>query len=226
MDRRSLVVGGGAAALAAGLASVGNVRTQAAAAAGIGAEPASTADHARRFLASFNVELGLVNPDAAQGNLKESIAAYQASAPRDPDAEDLHAWAKHRLADLTGTGTFETVLRIPQSQTVLSFGFLLYTQHQEVRLPMITQRMSVPATLANLEPDFFPELLNQIEIKRASSRDFASQLQAGAGELDRLVAAVSKGPAASARQDRGLEGATLAILIFCAVGIYAELKGE
>src|SRR5687767_9394183 len=121
MNRRSLVVGGGAAALAAGLAGVGNVRTPAAAAAGIGAEPTSTAEHARRFLASFNVDLGLVNPDTAQGNLKESVAAYQASAPRDPNAEDLHAWAKDRLADLTGTGTFETVLRNPQSQSVLAF---------------------------------------------------------------------------------------------------------
>jgi len=27
-------------------------------------------------------------------------------------------------------------------------------------------------------------------------------------------------------QDRGLEGVTLTILIFCAVGIYAELKGQ
>ena len=226
MDRRSLVVGGGAAALAAGLAGVGNVRTQAAAAAGIGAEPTSTADHARRFLASFSIDLGLVNPEAAQSNLKESIAAYQASAPRDPNAEDLHAWAKQRLADLTGTGSFETVLRIPQSQTLLAFGFLVYTQHQEVRLPAITQRMSVPTTLAILEPDFFPELLNQIEIKSACLPAFVNQLQAGASALDRLVTEVSKGSVTMAMQDRGLEGVTLTILIFCAVGIYAELKGE
>jgi hypothetical protein len=86
--------------------------------------------------------------------------------------------------------------------------------------------MSVPITLAKLEPDFFPELLNQIEIKSASSQVFVNQLQAGATELDRLVAEVSKGSATSAMQDHGLEGATLAILIFCAVGIYAELKGK
>jgi hypothetical protein len=226
MDRRSLIVGGGAAAVAAGLAGVGNVRTQPAAAAGIGAEPTSTADHARRFVESFDVNLGLVNPDAAQGNLKESITVYQASAPRDPNAEDLHAWSKRRLADLSGTDTFETVLHVPQSQTLLAFGFLLYTQHQEVPLPTVTQRMSVPFTLARLEPDFFPEALNQIEIKSSGSQAFANQLQAGAGELDQLVAEASKGPGVAAMQDRGLEGVTLTILIFCAVGIYAELKGE
>jgi len=87
--------------------------------------------------------------------------------------------------------------------------------------------MPVPATLATLEPDFFRELVNLIEIQRDSSQAFGDQLQAGSAELDRLAAEVSNGSATSAMGDnRGLEGATLTILIFCAVAAYAEWKGK
>jgi hypothetical protein len=185
---------GGAAALA--VAATGGISPAAASVAGDG--PTSTADHARRVLEFVDVDLGLVDPDGAQRRMQESLATYEASDPRDREADDLYAWIRQRIADLVGAGSSEAaVTEIPQTRALLAFAFLVYTQHQDVRPPTITRSMPVPTVLARLEPDFFPELLSQIDAKGKRSPAFAGALQAGAAGLDRLVATVSNGPAIS-----------------------------
>jgi hypothetical protein len=192
MDRRSLVLGGGAAAIAA---AVAGGRILSAEASTTTAGPTSTADHARRVLELVNVDIGLVNPSGAKRLLEESLAVFQASAPRDPNANDLDAWARSRIADLTGTDSFEAAVKeIPQTRTLLAFGFLSYTQHQDRRQPKIIRSMPVPAALANLEPDFFPELLGQINAKVKGSTTFANELRTSSAELDQFVATVSMAP--------------------------------
>jgi hypothetical protein len=191
MDRRSLVVAGGVAAIAA--VAGGTILPTAASA--LGAEPTSTADHARRVLELVNVDLGLVNPIGVRGKLVESLATYRASAPRDPNANDLHAWVRQRIADLTGTDSFKAaVTELPQTRTLLAFGFLSFTQHQDRRIPRITRSMPVPTVLAKLELDFFPELLSQINAKIGKSAPFANDLAASSSELDQFIATTSIEP--------------------------------
>lgn len=228
MDRRSLVVGGGAAAIATALGAVANGRNSPASASTIGAGPTSTADHAQGFLENLDVELGLVDADAAQRMMTDSFGVYLASDPRDPKANDLHAWAQQRIADLTGTDDIEAaVTKIPQTRKLLATSFLIYTQQKDLQLPKITRSMSVPARLVKLEPDFFPELLRQIDAKSESSRGFADLLQAGSAELDRFLATVSDDFATSATAtNRGLEGATLVALVFIAVAAIVEKRNK
>jgi hypothetical protein len=165
------------------------------AASAFGAEPTSTADHARRVLELVNVDLGLVNLGDARRKLAESLAAYRASAARDPSADDLHAWARQRLAALTGTDSFKAaVTELPQTRTLLAFGFLSLTQHQDRRLPRITRSMPVPTVLAKLEPDFLPELLSQVSAELKKSAAFATDLTASSSELDQFIATTSIEP--------------------------------
>lgn len=182
MDRRSLVVG------AAALAAVAGTRISAAQASTIDTETLSTIAHARQVLERLNPDLGLVNPEGAKLQLLESFAAYDASAPRDPAANDLEAWTRQRFTNLTGTDSLETALDNLQSRSLLAFGFALHTQLQNGTLPAIARSEPVPAGLERLEPDFFPELLRQIGIRARSTPAFADLLQAGAAELDQVSA--------------------------------------
>jgi hypothetical protein len=182
MDRRSLVVG------AAALAAVAGTRISAAQASTIGAATTSTVAHARQVLEQVDLDLGLVNPEGAQLQLMDSFDAYDASAPREPAANDLEGWTRQRFADLTGTGSLETALGNPQTRTLLAFGFVVHTQHQDRQLPEVARSVPVPAGLARLEPDFFPELVRQIGIRTRSTPAFADLLQASAAKLDDVAA--------------------------------------
>lgn len=188
MDRRSLIVGGGAAALA--VAAGGIIQPAAASADGTTA----TTNHARRVLELVNVDRGLVDPDGARRHLAESLATYTASAPRDPDADDLNAWVRRRIASLTGTDSVEAaVYKIPETRELLAFGFLSYTQRQDRPQPKITRSMPVPAVLTNLEPDFLPELLRQVRGKAKASVPFASELRTSSDHLTNFITAEDTG---------------------------------
>ncbi len=186
MDRRTLVVGGGVAALAA-------VATGTAAAAASPARRLTTSEHARRVLGTVNVDLGLADIEGARRRLAEGIAAYQASAPRDPNARDLYAWAERRVADLTGRRDAfgDVMLQIPQTRALLAFALLFTTQHLGRKPLPISQSMPVPTVLARLETDFLPELAGLIEAEGKSRREFAELIDAAAAELDRFVPPVS-----------------------------------
>ena len=204
MDRRSLVVG------AAALAAVAGTRISAAQASTIDTATTSTVAHARQVLELLNLDLGLVNPEGAKLRVLDSFAAYDVSAPRDPAANDLEAWARQRFADLTGTGSLETALDNLLSRDLLAFGFVLHTQHQDAPLPAFTRSELVPAGLTRLEPDFFPELSRQIGIRIRSTPAFADLLQAGAAELDQV--------AAKKKNQQPSRGMLLAMFIVLIVG--------
>ncbi|WP_433788701.1 hypothetical protein [Actinoplanes sp. CA-252034] len=180
MNRRGLIVGGGAAALAATIMP---------AAASAATDPA-TAQHARRVLNLVNADLGAVDPEGATRLLEASLADYAESAPRDPDADDLLAWVQRRIAHLTGTDSIEAaVKRNPETRTLLAFGYLSYTQRQDRPQPRIARSMPVPAVLANLEPDFLPELLRQVQSRARTSAAFATALGTGSDHMTQLIVA-------------------------------------
>lgn len=182
MNRRSLIVAGGAAALAA--TTTGPALPAAASTTGAGT---ATAAHARRVLGLVNADLGLANPIGLNRLLEASLADYVASAPRDPAAADLNAWLRRRLVSLAGTDSFlDAATKIPQTRELLAFGLLSYSQRQDGRQPKIARGMPVPAVLANLEPDFLPELLRQVEAKTRTSPPFVSGLQSGTDHLTQL----------------------------------------
>lgn len=220
MDRRKLIVGGSAAAVAATLAVMAGKGIPLAAASTIDAEPTSTADHARRVLNLVDVDLGLVNPAGLQNQLEQGCAAYLASpAPRDTEptvATDMEAWTAQRMVDLCGSDSFEAVTEIPQTRTLLAFGLLACSQHQEGEPPQTYRGMPVPAVLEALEADFFPVLLDQIGVKSNGSPSFANALQASSAELDRVVATLAEIQSAS-MQARSLSRTQVAALIFVVV---------
>ena len=185
MDRRTLIVGGGAAALAA--AAAGTILPAQASATDAGA---ATAEHARRVLNLVDADLGLIYPGGTTRRLAESLGTYASSPPRDPNANDLTAWVQQRIANLTGTNSIMAAVKdIPQTQTLLSFGFLSYTQHQDSPQREIVRSMPVPAVLANLETDFLPELLRQVEAKAKASVPFANALQTSSDHLTSFITA-------------------------------------
>jgi hypothetical protein len=221
MDRRKLIVGGSAAAVAAALAAMAGKGIPLAAASTIDVGPRSTADHARRVLGLVDVDRGLVNPAGLQSQFEQGCAAYLASpAPRDTEptgANDMEAWTAQRMVDLCGTDAFEAATEIPQTRTLLAFGLLACSQRQEGEPPAIARGMPVPAVLEALEADFFPVLLDQIDAKSNGSPSFANALQASAGELDRLVATLTEIEPAS-MQARSLSRTQIAALIIIVVG--------
>jgi hypothetical protein len=190
MDRRKLIVGGGAAAVAATLAAVAG-RGIPAGASTTDTAPTSTADHARRVLDLVDVELGLVNPNGLRGQCAQSLAASQASfAQREDDpvvTNNLDAWLRQRMVDLCGTDSYDVA--VPQTRTLLAFSFLAYSQNQDIPPPQVDPDMPVPTVLQALEPDFLPILLDQINAKSGTSPAFANALQASSAELDQIVAA-------------------------------------
>jgi hypothetical protein len=126
--------------------------------------------------------------------------------------------------DLTGTDSSgAALLKAPQTRALLSFGFLAYSQYQDLRPPKIARSMPVPPVLATLEPDFFPELLGQIEVKTKGSPAFANQLKASSSELDRFVATLSGGAMLSggatvaAQPTHPTDGDILNFLVFAVV---------
>jgi hypothetical protein len=190
MDRRRLLVSGGAAAVAATIVAVVGRGTPA---LGDGA-PVSTADHARLVLDQVNLDLGLVNPTGLQGQFEQSFAASQTFfAQRDPDqpiTNDLDGWLRQRMLDLCGTDSYAVaVTEVPETRTLLAFSFLACSQNQDGSLPtQIDPGMPVPSVAQNLEPDFFPVLLGQINDKSNASPDFADALQASSAALDQIIA--------------------------------------
>ncbi|GIE78615.1 hypothetical protein Aph02nite_45650 [Actinoplanes philippinensis] len=184
MDRRKLIVGGGAAALAAVTAA-----TILPAGASAAADTATT-QHARRVLNLVDADLGAVDLDGATRLFKAGLTGYLASAPRDPDADDLLAWLKTRIKNLTGTDSIEAAVKqIPETRTLLAFAFLHYTQSQSRPQPKIARSMPVPAVLANLEPGFLPELLRQVQAKARTSPSFADALQISSDHVAQLIVA-------------------------------------
>jgi hypothetical protein len=207
MERRKLIIGGGAAAVATTLGALA------------GASPARASEiaHARQTLSGVDVDLGLVNLEGARSRLKESFAAYDVSAPRDPMATDLHAWVDRRIADLTGIkDSFASANELAMTRTLLAFGFVAYTHYQHITLPTIARSMPVPTVLSKLEPDFFSELHRQIDTSIRNSRTFASQLQTSSTELDRLLTEGS-GVMASLRREDIVYAACLIFVIVVAV---------
>jgi hypothetical protein len=189
MDRRKFVVGGGAAAVATTLTAVSGAATPAVAASTIGTGPTSTADHVQRVLNEVNPELGLVDPAGLQRQFERSYAEFLASAPRDPNANDLDAWIRQRMVEVCGTDSYvAAVTQVPQARLLLAFSFLAYSQHQETPFPTLSQGMRVPIVLRVLEPDFLTVLLQQLNERCSTSREFASALLATSAELDRIFA--------------------------------------
>jgi hypothetical protein len=168
---------------------------------------------------------GLINSEGVQAKLDESFATYLAAAPRDPKADDLHAWAETRLTDLTGAEMFKNALDIPETKTLMSFGFMVYSQHQDVRLE-VSRSMPVPTALSKLEPDFFPELLHQIEVNCLTSRAFGDQLVAAGAEVERFVARASSTGTASMMRDesRALYAVTVVIIVFAGIASWVNSK--
>jgi hypothetical protein len=195
MDRRKLIVGGGAAALGAMLVSVSGRGTPAAASAA----PVSTAAHAQSVLDLVDVDLGLVNPAGLRSQFQESYATCQATFAK-PDVEisvldDLDAWIRERTFDLCGTDSYEVaVTEAPAARTLVAFSFLAYSQNQDVAIPQIESGMPVPAMLKNLEPDFLPVLVGQINDKSNASPAFAGALQASLDEVDQMIAQNQQDP--------------------------------
>jgi len=193
MDRRKLIVGGGAAAVVATVAAVAGQGLARAAASTIADVPTTTADHARLVLDQVDADLGLVNPAGLHDQLTQSYLACQASfAQRDQDpvvTYDLDAWMRQRMVDLCGTDSYiAAVTEIPQTRTLLGFSFLAYSQRQDATLPPVDPTMAVPTVLQNLEPDFLPVLLGQIDDKRQSTLAFAAALESSTAMLDQIVA--------------------------------------
>ncbi|GIH09745.1 hypothetical protein Rhe02_78120 [Rhizocola hellebori] len=216
MDRRKFVVGGSAAAVAVTLGAV--------AGGGVaGAEPTSAAEHARRVLDQVDVDAGLVNPDGLRRQFEQSYEAFLASAPRDPEANDLDAWIRSRMMGLCGTDSYVAALtEIPSTRSLLAFSFLVYSQNQDTPLPSLAQSMRTPTLLRILEPDFLPALVGQIDERSLASREFASALETSANELDRIFAEKLRGSAGrwgrakSAPSNGDTAGYIAGVLIFIA----------
>ena len=225
MDRRKFVVGGGVAAVATTLTAVTGAGLPAAAASILGAGPMTVTEHARRVLDSVNVDLGLVNPAGMQRQFEQAYAEFVASAPRDPDANDLDAWIRRRMIELCGTDSYlAAVTEIPQTRALLAFSFLANSQHQDIVLPPVTRCMRVPAVLRMLEPDFLPELLDQINERSRTSLRFALALQAASAELDRIIAEKlresSNGAGLAASSSNGPSDAAVVFSLIVVVGYY------
>jgi hypothetical protein len=224
MDRRRLIVGGSAAVAAAGLAALVGKGAPAAAST-VDAEATSTLDHARRILDLVDVDLGLVDPAGLQSQFEQGCAAYAASpAPRDedPTVATMEAWIEQRMVDLCGTDAVENATGIPPTRTLLAFGLLACSQHQDGEPPQIFQGMPVPGVLEALEPDFLPVLLDQIDVKSNGSPSFATAIQASLVELDRFVATLPEAEPATMRA-RSLTRIQIAALIIIVVGNLALL---
>ena len=225
MVRRRLIVGGGAAAIATTMAALAGRGILPAAASTVDAE-STTADHARRLLGLVNVDQGLVNPAGLQSRFEQGCAAYAASpAPRDTEptvATDLETWTRQRMVDLCGTDALTDAVTVPQTRTLLAFGVLACSQHQVGEPAPVSQGMPVPAVLEALEPDFFPVLLSQIEVKSNSSPDFANALQAGSAQLDQLVDGLADTESAStqARRLTNMQVAALIIIVVVNVALF------
>jgi hypothetical protein len=183
MDRRKLIVGGGAAAVATTLSAA--LPAQAAS----NLWPASTADHVRRVLDEVNIDRGLVDPDGLRRQLERGYAELVEAPPRDPYANDLETWVRQRIVEVCRTDIFApAVTEIPQSRALLAFSYLAYSQNQDTLLPRLDPGMRVPAVLQRLEPDFLPVLVDQVTERAGQSRAFAYALQATSDELDRFLA--------------------------------------
>ena len=186
MDRRKLLVGGGAAALATALASVAGKGTAA------GASTISTEDHARAVLDQVDADLGLVNPAGLRSRLQQSCATCQATFAQpdsdSPPTNDLDGWIRQRKYDLCGTDSYvAAVTEAPQARTLVAFSLLAYSQNQDVSVPQIEQSMPVPAMLQNLEPDFLPVLVSQINERGNASPAFAGALQDSLAQVDQMI---------------------------------------
>lgn len=219
MDRRTLVLGGGVAALALAAGPIGPAT----------AATDATADHVRRVVGLLDVGRGLGDLDAARARVAQCLADLHASAPRDPRADDLYAWLQRRVTDLTGrTDPFENVAGTQEpTRTMIAFAFAAQTQLPAGQRPVLTAGMRTPATLRRLEPDFFPELAAQLEQMSARSPAFAALLAAGAAALDRLVADLTASDGGPAELPRNQ---SLAEVILClaliAVIVLVPFKGD
>jgi hypothetical protein len=225
MDRRKVIVGGGATALATALAAAGLRSAQASTTA---AGPISTTDHARQVLTMANADLGVVNPVGLQSQFQHACAAYAASPAPAPGAPaTMETWTQQRMANLCGTESFvAAATEVPETRTLLSFALLASSQHQKAALPQVNQGMSVPAVLKTLEPDFFPVLLNQTSAKSSGSPAFINALQAGSAQLDQIVTTFGAGNPTLTPQARRLTDLQIAALVIIAIVNLALLKTD
>jgi hypothetical protein len=223
-------LGGSAAAVATTITAVTGAGLPAAASI-VGTAPTSTADHVRRVLDQVNVELGLVDPARLQRQIERSYADYVSSAPRDPDASDLDAWVRQRMAQLCGTESYlAAVSEIPQTRLLLAFSLLAYSHHQDTALPPLSQSMGVPLVLRTLESDFLPVLLRQLNERCLASHGYALALQATSAELDRIFAEMlqsSSGGMVVAQAQPGSPADTAGYIagVFVILGFLYWIKG-
>lgn len=185
VDRRKLIIGGGAVAATAALAVVTGRAASAAE-----PRPLSTAAHARLVLESVDAERGLVTPVGFQEAFESACPPYPPE-PVNPKADTLDAWARRRLVDLCGTDSFvDAWASSPQPRTLVGFFVVAFSQRQRPDRPLspVTGDTPLTDTLRDLEPDFLPVLHAQIAAKVERSPAFAEAVGAGGREFDRVVA--------------------------------------
>jgi hypothetical protein len=188
VDRRSLVVGGGAAALATLVAGISP-----AAASAVG-RSVGTAERVRRVLDTLEVDRGLADIDGVKRQLAESLLVYEKSVPRDPKADDLHAWVQQRVTDLTGRTEeyVEVAFETPQTLALLGFAFAVHTQRKDLEPVQVTQSMPVPALMSKLEADFFSEMVSQMDAKSRNEPRFGELVEKGSTEMLRVITEVAQ----------------------------------
>lgn len=190
VGRRSLVVGGGAAALAALTGAVAPARAFG------GASTAS--EHARQVVEWIDVDRGLPDLDVVKNRLVQGLAELDASPPRDPRANDLHAWMQQRVTDLTGKTEAYPVVAYhdPLARALLAFFFAVHSQHMNPVPPTITESMPVHPVLARLESDFFPALVAEVDAEGRRSAAFAELMNTSDTEMERIITEIADTPTA------------------------------
>jgi hypothetical protein len=223
MDRRKLIVGGGAAAVVTTFAAVAGERTPAAAVT-------TVEDHAQRVVDLVDAELGLVDPAGLRHQIERGYATYVASAPRDPDANDLDAWVRQRMVELCGTDSYAAVMEIPETRLLLAFNFLAYSQNQSIVLTPVERSVRVPVLLRTLEPDFLPVLLRLVQDRVRTSREFAAAIQASSAELDRFVQeklrSLPNGGSRARAQSDGKDALNMTLGFLVILGTYYYIRNS
>jgi hypothetical protein len=174
----------------------------------------TTLEHVQRAI-------GSVDPTA-------KLIAFYNQFPKEPppgkvSANSLREWCLSRIKDLCGATSFSEAAKNASFNTVLAYAYLAFSKDSPQALPRINQYARVPAGIAKLEPDFFPELLKGLEAESKASPAFALKMKNAHQELAEVIARLNETPSKAAAASvhpavddggGGVGGAIVAIVTF------------
>lgn len=144
----------------------------------------------------------------------------------------LAFWCTSRLQGAFGVSSFVEARKIPAFNTLLGFGYLRFSEDKTLAQPSVNLLGPPPAALTNLEPDFFPTLVTELQSEISQSPTFAQKMNSAQQEVSGVIARLPNvpkiadpgqfaAPALSQSQDNNI-GVVVAFVLL----VFATLTGK